>query len=200
MQSDEANLGDDVSKKMVFKMGGLREVAAQTDRVSYVFSHPAGRTTYISGKVMKPVLFTILLFSVGSARAATLLGMNLATPVSRLPNCDTSAPPCLHAVAPDVYTLQTHNRPAWARGVITITTVKGRIAQVFIESQTPVHIPVDGPLSDRVRIHEPNRWVYWDGATATYVATIPGTKTSDISIAVIPAPATVTAPPESPAQ
>ena len=149
---------------------------------------------------MKPVLSALLLFAVTSAHAATLLGINLATPVSQLPNCDTSASPCLIAVAPDVYTLQTRNRPPWARGVITVTTAKGRIAQVFIESQTPVHLPVGGPLSDKVKIHKPNHWVYWDGATATYVATIPGTKTSDISIAVIPPPATVTAPPESPAQ
>jgi len=84
--------------------------------------------------------------------------------------------------------------------VITITTVKGRIAQVFIESKTPVRLPADGPLSDRVKIYKANHWVYWDGATATYVAKMPRAQTSDISIAVIPPPATVTAPPESPAQ
>jgi hypothetical protein len=96
--------------------------------------------------------------------------------------------------------LQTQGRPPWARGVITITTVKGRIAQVFIESKTPVRLPVGGPLSDRVKIHNPNHWVYWDGATATYRAKMPRSLTSDISIAVIPPPATITAPPESPAQ
>lgn len=156
--------------------------------------------TTISGKIMKPVLSALLLCAVRSAHAATLLGINLATPVSQLPNCDTSTSPCLHAVAPDVYTLHMQNRPPWARGVITVTTVKGHIAQVFIESQMPVHLPVGGPLSNTVKTHKPNHWVYFDGATATYVATIPGTKTSDISIAVIPPPATVTASPESPAQ
>lgn len=125
---------------------------------------------------MKLVLPALLLLAVGSAHAATLLGINLSTPVSELPHCDTSTSSCLHAVAPDVYTLRTQNRPRWARGVITITTVKGRIAQVFIESQTPVHLPVGGPLSDRVKSHKLNHWVYWDGATATYVAMIPGTK------------------------
>ena len=149
---------------------------------------------------MKPVLFTFLLFAVASTHAATLLGVNLATPVSQLPKCDTSTPPCLHPIAPDVYTLQPQNRPSWARGVITITTVKGRIAQVFIESKTPVRLPADGPLSDRVKIYKANHWVYWDGATATYVAKMPRALTSDISITVMPPPATITANPESPAQ
>jgi len=149
---------------------------------------------------MRPVLFTVLLFAVTSAHAATLLGVNLATPVSQLPNCDTSKPPCLHAMAPDVYILQTQNRPPWARGVITITTVKGHAAQVFIESTMPVHLPVGGPLSDRVKIHTLNHWVYRDGATATYVAKMPRALTSDISITVMPPPATITANPESPGQ
>jgi len=149
---------------------------------------------------MKSVLSSLLLFAVTSAHAATLLGVNLATPVSQLPRCDSSTPPCLYAIAPDVYTLQTQNRPLWARGVITITTVKGRIAQVFIESKTPVRLPADGPLSDRVKIHTVNHWVYWDGATATYVAKMPRARTSDISIAVIPLPATIAGRPESPAQ
>jgi hypothetical protein len=149
---------------------------------------------------MKPVLFSLLLSVAALAHAATLLGVNLATPVSQLPKCDTSTPPCLHPIAPDVYTLQTQNRPPWARGVITITTVKGRVAQVFIESKTPVRLPVGGPLSDRVKIHKANHWVYWDGAMATYVAKMPRTQTSDISIAVIPPPATIAGHPESPAQ
>jgi len=149
---------------------------------------------------MRPVLSTVLLLAVTSAHAATLLGVNLATPVSQLPNCDTSKTPCLHAMAPDVYILQTQNRPPWARGVITITTVKGHVAQVFIESKMPVHLPVGGPLSDRVKIHSSNHWVYWDGATATYVAKMPRALTSDISITVIPPPATITAHPELPAQ
>ncbi|QIE29984.1 hypothetical protein SBC1_77420 (plasmid) [Caballeronia sp. SBC1] len=149
---------------------------------------------------MKSILSSLLLFAVTSAHAATLLGVNLAIPVSQLPSCDSSTPPCLHAIAPDVYTLQTQNRPPWARGVITITTVKGRIAQVFIESKTSVHLPVNGPLSDRVKIHTVNHWVYWDGATATYVPKMPRERTSDISIAVIPPPATIVGLPESPAQ
>jgi len=148
---------------------------------------------------MKLVFFPFLLFA-ASVHAASLLGVNLATPVSELPKCDTSTPPCLHPIAPDVYTLQPKSRPPWARGVITITTVKGRIAQVFIESKAPVRLPAGGPLSDRVKIHKANHWVYWDGATATYVAKMPRAQTSDISIAVIPRPATITALPESPAQ
>ena len=151
---------------------------------------------------MKPVLATSLLLAVTSAHAATLLGVNLATPVSQLPICDTSTPPCLHAIAPDVYTLQiqTQNRPPWARGVITITTVKGRIAQVFMESKSPVRLPVGGPLSDKVKIHKVNHWVYWDGATATYVAKMPRAQTSDISMVVIPPPTTIAGRPESLAQ
>jgi hypothetical protein len=149
---------------------------------------------------MRPVLLTVILFAATSAHAATLLGVNLATPVSQLPNCDTSKPPCLHAMAPDVYIFHTQNRPLWARGVITITTVKGHPAQVFIESKTPVHLPVGGPLSDRVKIHTLHRWVYWDGAIATYVAKMPRALTSDISITVMPPRATITANPESPGQ
>jgi hypothetical protein len=149
---------------------------------------------------MKHALSTLLLLAVTSAHAASLLGVNLATPVSQLPKCDTSTPPCLHPIAPDVYTLQPKNRPPWARGVITVTTIKGRIAQVFIESTTPFRLPADGPLSDRVKTHKVNHWVYWDGATATYVAKMPRAQTSDISIAVMPLPATIIARPELPAQ
>jgi len=149
---------------------------------------------------MKSVLCSLLLFAVTSAHAATLLGVNLSTPVSQLPSCDSSTPPCLHAIAPDVYTLQTQKRPPWARGVITITTVKGRISQVFIESKSPVRLPVGGPLSDRVKLHTVNHWIYRDGATATFVPKMPRERTSDISIAVTRPPATIVALPESPAQ
>lgn len=51
---------------------------------------------------MKSILSSLLLFAVTSAHAATLLGVNLAIPVSQLPSCDSSTPPCLHAIAPDV--------------------------------------------------------------------------------------------------
>ncbi|SAL09332.1 hypothetical protein AWB64_00126 [Caballeronia sordidicola] len=149
---------------------------------------------------MKYVLCSSLLFALRSVHAATLLGVNLATPISQLPKCDTSAPPCLHAIAPDVYTLRMQSRPSWARGVITVTTIKGRVAQVFIESQTPVRLPVGGPLSDRVKVHAGNHWVYWGGATATYVAKMPRTRTGDISIAVMPPPLTIGSHPQSPAQ
>jgi hypothetical protein len=135
---------------------------------------------------MKSILALALLSALSPVHAATMLGVNLATPINRLPNCDTRSPPCLHAVAPDVYNLRLAGPPIWARGTITITSRNGQIAQVFIESGVPVHLPNNGPLGDRVRRHNANMWIYSDGATATYNARMSDSNVSDIDIEVLP--------------